>query len=254
MEKYKELIPLSDIHKKTLVNCVNDGIYRYKMCQEDYPTPTHNGNGHNLWNFINGQVNDAMPENEFSVLIRNKNSWEFVIIYEKNSHYLYLLTRDENYKSLRNQKDKRLLHYFNAFSKLNACLLGQYEIKQYQYSFFNEYLIYDDPDIINMLGADLTKMLRDFNEEIKRFVLVCFSQREDKVEKIYAEVPVYGFRTVYTELWNYVLSAEYDTMTNDKDHNIYYDDSEINISLRDEEYADEPNLEMKEVGQAQENI
>ena len=161
---------------------------------------------------------------------------------------------DENYKSLRNQKDKRLLHYFNAFSKLNACLLGQYEIKQYQYSFFNEYLIYDDPDIINMLGSDLTKMLRDFNEEIKRFVLVCFSQREDKVEKIYAEVPVYGFRTVYTELWNYVLSAEYDTMTNDKDHNIYYDDSEINISLRDEEYADEPNLEMKEVGQAQENI
>jgi hypothetical protein len=105
-----------------------------------------------------------------------------------------------------------------------------------------------------MLGSDLTKMLRDFNEEIKRFVLVCFSQREDKVEKIYAEVPVYGFRTVYTELWNYVLSAEYDTMTNDKDHNIYYDDSEINISLRDEEYADEPNLEMKEVGQAQENI
>lgn len=195
-----------------------------------------------------------MPENEFSVLITNKNSWEFVIIYEKNSHYLYLLTRDENYKSLRNQKDKRLLHYFNAFSKLNACLLGQYEIKQYQYSFFNEYLIYDDPDIINMLGSDLTKMLRDFNEEIKRFVLVCFSQREDKVEKIYAEVPVYGFRTVYTELWNYVLSAEYDTMTNDKDHNIYYDDSEINISLRDEEYADEPNLEMKEVGQAQENI
>jgi hypothetical protein len=164
------------------------------------------------------------------------------------------LTRDENYKSLRNQKDKRLLHYFNAFSKLNACLLGQYEVKQYQYSFFNEYLIYDDPDIINMLGADLTKMLRDFNEEIKRFVLVCFSQREDKVEKIYAEVPVYGFRTVYTELWNYVLGAEYDTMTNDKDHNIYYDDSEINISLRDEEYADEPNLEMKEVGQAQENI
>lgn len=68
----------------------------------------------------------------------------------------------------------RLLHYFNAFSKLNACLLGQYEVKQYQYSFFNEYLIYDD--------------------------------------------------------------------------------SEINISLRDEEYADEPNLEMKEVGQAQENI
>jgi len=254
MEKYKELIPLSDILLKTLVNCVNDGIYRYKMCQEDYPTPTHNGNGHNLWNFINGQVNDAMPENEFSVLITNKNSWEFVIIYEKNSHYLYLLTRDENYKSLRNQKDKRLLHHFNAFSKLNACLLGQYEVKQYQYSFFNEYLIYDDPDIINMLGADLTKMLRDFNEEIKRFVLVCFSQREDKVEKIYAEVPVYGFRTVYTELWNYVLSAEYDTMTNDKDHNIYYDDSEINISLRDEEYADEPNLEMKEVGQAQENI
>lgn len=130
MEKYKELIPLSDIHKKTLVNCVNDGIYRYKMCQEDYPTPTHNGNGHNLWNFINGQVNDAMPENEFSVLITNKNSWEFVIIYEKNSHYLYLLTRDENYKSLRNQKDKRLLHYFNAFSKLNACLLGQYEVKR----------------------------------------------------------------------------------------------------------------------------
>ena len=43
-------------------------------------------------------------------------------------------------------------------------------------------------------------------------------------------------------------------MTNEKDHNIYYDDSEINISLRDEEYADEPNLEMKEVGQAQENI
>ena len=254
MEKYKELIPLSDILLKTLVNCVNDGIYRYKMCQEDYPTPTHNGNGHNLWNFINGQVNDAMPENEFSVLITNKNSWEFVIIYEKNSHYLYLLTRDENYKSLRNQKDKRLLHHFNAFSKLNACLLGQYEVKQYQYSFFNEYLIYDDPDIINMLGADLTKMLRDFNEEIKRFVLVCFSQREDKVEKIYAEVPVYGFRTVYTELWNYVLGAEYDTMTNDKDHNIYYDDSEINISLRDEEYADEPNLEMKEVGQAQENI
>ncbi len=33
MQEYKELIPLSDIHKKALANCVNDGIYRYKMCK-----------------------------------------------------------------------------------------------------------------------------------------------------------------------------------------------------------------------------
>ena len=47
---------------------------------------------------------------------------------------------------------------------------------------------------------------------------------------------------------------EYDAETDKKDHDIYYDDSEINISLRDEEYMEEPNLEIKEVGVAQENF
>ena len=254
MQKYNDPIPMPDAYKRRVVDCINDGDFRYKMCLIDYHTDTHNGSGHTLWNFINTQVIDTLPNSDYTVLQTNKNSWEFVAIFEKSSSFLYLLTRDETLKALKGHHDEKVMHYFNAFSVLNARLLAGYEVEPYQYNMFDEYSMFEDPEIVNMLGNDLSKMLRNLNEDVKRFVLVCFSQKDSKVNKIYAEVPVYGFRTVYQEPWTYVLDADYDVsldigsvVSSGVESEIeltLYDDDERIIYINDkDEILEDPSLE-----------
>ncbi|AXU30885.1 DUF5986 family protein [Clostridioides difficile] len=133
---------------------------------------TKNGIPFQFWDLLNNAIDTAFNSSNFKAYKSKRGRWRMIFIYDKNSKYLYVLMREQRYKELHNNINKReKMHYVDILTKaFNRDLKAPIE----QLSFFS--IEFDNEDKVEIY---LQKLIDSINKDgaiIEHHVLLLFNQ------------------------------------------------------------------------------
>lgn len=238
---YNKKIPLEQDKIQLIVKSFEDGEFEYNENFKEHPTVTQNGRGAAIWNNIYTQLVKNFSVPGFKTDTISRGPWELVYIFDENTKYLYTFMRENNFANLhKGCMQDRVYHYSNILSRLNGELLGIYEPQYQQMSFVDTVTIDEDTDI--KLESLLQAMVSKINDHIERYAIVLVDCKRGMVQQIECVIPIAYMNPMYREDWSEYIKAEYatesyhieETMPDDEIM-LYATNSDINLSIRDEE-------------------
>ncbi|HCQ5582471.1 TPA: hypothetical protein OLY09_003750 [Clostridioides difficile] len=155
-----------------IVQCFNKAREEIREYMGKQKLITENGLPYQFWDFLNDAIDNAFNSFAFKAYKSKRGRWRMIFIYDKNSKYLYVLMREQRYKELHNNINKReKMHYVDILTKaFNGDLKAPIE----QLSFFS--LEFDNEDKIEIY---LQKLIDSINKDgaiIEHHVLLLFNQ------------------------------------------------------------------------------
>lgn len=123
------------------------------------------------WDFINTNIDRKLPFERLESQVINRGIWDFPIVFDKITGYLYLYTREKNFKKVKKERNKRKFpHYFDAFATLNNDVV----VQKQQLELFNTDVEFEDEQIEKVLN-----LIPEYRYKINR-VLICVFHEENK--------------------------------------------------------------------------
>lgn len=214
-EYYNTQIPLEPEKVQLIIKSFEDGEYLYHENYNEHPTVTQNGKGASIWNFIHTELASNFKIPGYQTGIISRDIWDLLYVYDEKTHYLYTFMRDANFTNIqKRQKSRQLYHYSNVLSRLNAELLGTYQIPYEQMSFLD--LDGIDEKVEAKLESLFKNMVSGIEGHIERYALVLVNCRRGQVKSIECVIPIAYTNPIYREDWSEFIKAEYDT----EDYNV----------------------------------
>jgi uncharacterized protein DUF5986 len=137
----------------------------------------------------------------------NRGPWEMVMVYEKNSGFLYSIMREKRYKEIRDKIRKRKhMHYVDILVRhLNSDLISTTR----QLSFIpNISVTFEDQDKVAEAVQKLLKNLLEDDVVLKRHVLVLFEGTKFQLSSVRAVMVDSNLDIVVQEDWSKYISIE----------------------------------------------
>lgn len=130
----------------------------------------HNSKGFRIWDFIYSQALLQVDDNQCSSFIARRGPWEMVLLYEKESGYIFSLMREKRFDEIQEETVIRnKMHYLDVLAK---SFNGELEYEYEQISLFPK--AFDDEELLEEQLRNLLKNLKEDNKEIKNHVLILF--------------------------------------------------------------------------------
>lgn len=207
MAFYGEPIPLDEEYRYMLIDAIQEASYLFSEYLKEHNLPTNNGHDGVKWNFINKQVISKFNSDRFAINVTSRGIWEFILIFDKVTGFLFTLMRDKNFINLQKNADKNLYHYLNALSRYNKDLYKEYIPVYEQGDLFDEIEFeesyYDDLDKIS------EKLTRKIELCIKRYALITFTEENGQATKLRCIIPTVGMNYFALENWSEYIGAQY---------------------------------------------
>jgi hypothetical protein len=233
-------IKLSEEDKMLFTESIRNGLDKFGDYKIEHPTVTRIGYTGTQWDYINTECSDALPKSKFDISVCSRGVWELILIYDKESKYLYTLMKDKRFEDLKKQLKKDKVHYLEAITKLNVKF---WEESQEQGSFF--------ADISEIKSEKIEKtieqMLKDINEDIEAHILVTFTERQNELFSISASIVTPTLNIIYAEKWNEYIQPKYDIVINNKiiEDLLNVEEEDINLPLKEIEKLNNINIKLK---------
>jgi hypothetical protein len=190
-----------------MVQSVQDGLKKYSnQYRNEFNTKTNNGRHFITWDFINTEL-DVLPEYKFETIVSKRGMWELVLIYDKETKWLYTLMKDKRLKQLQQSVKKDGIHYLEALASLNADLN---DLEYEQLSMF-ELTSEDRKDCIN---KTLDEMIHTLKSDVERYALITFADINYEITSISAYIMTEQLEIVSKENWEEYIQAEFDLVIN----------------------------------------
>lgn len=214
---------LNEESVRNIIKCINYGELQYKEHVKEEGFITHNGKYHEIWNYIFKNVNNSFKDYPYKCYKINRgNLWEFVAVYNEEEHILYVIMKEDRFKNIENADEE--YHYIRILNYLNNHMQTK---KIDQISFLQ-----DDKDKEDYIKDDLQRMLGDISGEVKACVDILFSERDNKVTKIYGNICDYNFRLIKSYCWNQYIQADINEII-DTDEEYIVENPPIELIIRD---------------------
>ncbi|HBF4081953.1 TPA: hypothetical protein KOG56_002682 [Clostridioides difficile] len=155
-----------------IVQCFNKAREEIREYTGKQNLITKNGVPFQFWDLLNNAIDTAFNSSNFKAYKSKRGRWRMIFIYDKNSKYLYGLMREQRYKELHNNVNKReKMHYVDILTKVfNGDLKAPIE----QLSFFS--IEFDNEDKIEIYLQKLIDSIKKDGAIIEHHVLLLFNQ------------------------------------------------------------------------------
>lgn len=231
MTKSNFIIPMIDKHKTLLIQAIMDAIKKDII---DFRMENHLETFISIhllkWDFINKNIIRAIRklslENYQCVIIKRGSLWEQVLIYDKETGFLYTLMNEKRFFQLSVRPSKQSVHYLDGLAFINSDLEPiesgeQLSLFEFDNSAWNEKVNNVLKSMVHMLG------------EIKRFVLITFKTEKGEVTSVNTYMPTADLGIAYSENWDEFITADFSVALTREDFIQNEQEEEIIIDLQD---------------------
>jgi hypothetical protein len=230
MGDYGSTIPLNNSYKSSIIQAISDGIKKdVSDFKAENVLETYNGINFLKWDFINTNIIKTLKNNnKFQCLKYQRGpSWVLVLIYDKETNYLYCLMSKQQFNLLKD-KERDHLHYIDALALINKGLKAK--IKKYkQIKLFN----IEDKTIKN---ADKKSLLSDIlqriNGKVMKFAIITYLSEKREITSVSAYMLTTALEIGHEENWNELITVDYNNSPIIEDNINKDDEEEINMKLR----------------------
>lgn len=220
-------IPLSGHYKGSIVRAIFEAHKKdLPDFYGEYDLETFNCRHFLKWDFTNTNIIRSFLGKRFHCIKVKRGSWRFVLIYDKETKFLYSLMKEKRFIELQDKTKLGKIHYLYALASINKELKRKIE----QLSLFT----IDNNQLQNDLKNVLHEMIQNIDGEINNYVLISFSTEKHELVSVSAYIPTAGLDIAYKESWNEFIPADFDTLSDYTDNINQSDEDEINIALREE--------------------
>lgn len=201
---YQASFTISPKVREVVVRSISDAVG--DLIKEDVKRNrlrTHNSDGRRIWDFLNTELCESFDSPDCMAYIAQRGPWEMVMVYERESKYLFTFMREARFATIRkNTPKRRRMHYLDMFTRhLNKDLLapvGQMAM------FSKEFL--DQEDLQELVSKLLLALQRD-GVLIERHILVLFESQNHQLTSIRAVMLDSNLDIVAEEDWGSQITA-----------------------------------------------
>lgn len=224
--KKEVIIELEAIWKTTILDAMQVGVEVANGIFRQQKMATKNGKSIFVWNLINTEVKRALPKERFEVIVSKRGVWEFVLVLDIKSGYLYSFMKGDRFETVRKNYEKnKKLHYLEVLCGINTPYLSE---------------TYEQLDFLNVANEQaeekdeiLEKMLMQLKNEVKKHILVTFEISKDKIIAARANVVSENLQIMETEQWQQYITPSYDAMISHiAEEDLQIEEEEIPVLLK----------------------
>ena len=196
----------SSVVVECIYNAIGDGI------KEDialHKLRTHNSIPSRIWDLINTNICERLNTYDCTTTTPKRGPWEIVVIFEKETEYIYTIMREKRFRELKKSIPKRnRMHYIDLFAHhLNPDLLapvGQTTMIPVRF---------DDED---KLMESIQRILAGFSEEareIKRHALILFESSNYDLTSVRVAIVDTNLDIVAEQDWSKYIPVQESSIT-----------------------------------------
>lgn len=230
----KITINLNGEDKLIIVQAIQNGLDKFKEHKITNKTITNMGSTGTKWDMINSECNDALSKLRFDVVICKRGIWELVLIYDKETKYLYTLMKDKRFEELSKVVSNDKVHYLEALTTVNINASEET---------YEQVLLIEDftKDKEEKIEKTVEKLFKNINGKIERHVLITFTDKNFELYSISASIITPSLQVLLKEDWSQYIQPKYDLGINNSDL-LSSDEEDINLTLKtmsdDEKFDD----------------
>lgn len=199
---------ISENEVKLIIESINYSKEQYKNHVKREKLVTQNGKYHEIWNYIFTNIENSFNEFPYkSYKISRGSLWAFVAIHDHKNSILYVIMKENTFKTIKKSKDKDL-HYIKILNLINPFR----KKKNKQLSLFPE-----DKSKEEYIKNDLEQMLKDIDGKVKVCVDILFSEKQNKVTSISGNIFDYDLDEIKSYCWNKFITADINEITDTDD-------------------------------------
>lgn len=199
-------IEIDSKYKALIVNAIQESLKRYYIqYKSEYKTKTNNGRHTITWDFINSGIDLELPKDRFEIIDCKRGIWELILIYDKQTKWLFSLMKDKRFSQLRKQVRKNKVHYLEALGSINN------ELNTYLDQQITLFELQSDERLENIENT-VSSMLSMLKNEVIRYCLISFTNSYEEITSISASIFNYNLSIQYEESWNDYVSVDFNTI------------------------------------------
>jgi hypothetical protein len=205
-------IDLNPEYKKSIVESIQEGLTKYSVnYKEEFKTKTNNGKHFVIWDFINTEINNEMPEHRFEIIVSVRGIWQLILIQDKSTRCLYSIMKEKRFKQLQHRVKKDKVHYLDVLTSINSDLKKH---SNAQITMFK--LVCEERQ--EYIEKTLEDMLHKLKAEVERYVLISFSDKNNEITSVGAYIVTDTLDVVYQENWEEYVHIGYDSVIGSLEH------------------------------------
>ncbi len=185
---------VDDIH-----DAVGDGI------KEDiHKLKTYNSRASRIWDLINTNLLNSFDTIDCMSYDSMRGPWQMVMIYEKETGFLFTFMREKRFVELQNGTvTRKNMHYIDMLTRhLNSDLISEtYQLRLFPISYNDEELLGEKINI-------LLKKLKEDGAVLNRYVNVLFDSSNYQLNSIRATMIDSYLNIVYEQDWTEFINAQ----------------------------------------------
>lgn len=164
---------------------------------------TRNYENGGSWDTRFKRIADTALEHGLVVLQRKRGMWEFVVVLNIETGFLYVFSKEKNFDIVRKKFGKNKIHYFHAFVSINSNPVDLDDMQQELFPRFPEE--YEQKRI-----EEVRKILGEEYPLVNRIVFVIGKEEDKKIVNVEAKLYNRYFELIDMEDWTkYIPSDQY---------------------------------------------
>lgn len=207
-KQYDAPIPFEKGFPQRVAKSIEMGHFLFMEHQREENFNTSNGADSYIWNYYNREITKELPADRYQIIPVQRGRWQFLLIYDRLTSYLYTLMRKKRLSTLRTNANSELFHYTNALARLNSSLSNDFYLDNEQMqidSFDTGYT----KEMQETLDEILRSMVEKLDGNVEKYVLVTFEMEHGAVKSMNAIVPAVGMMSYREEDWTDYLEASF---------------------------------------------
>jgi len=231
MEKNNLSIPMADKYKTVIIDAIRNASKKDIMeFRIERKLETFNSVHFLKWDFINTNIIRTLSTSQFQCeKIKRGPLWELVLIYDKETQYLYATMQEKRFHQLSERVYKETVHYIDALCSINNDLEADEELNPAK----QLHLFESETDDWNaQVEYELKSMVHMLEGEVKRFILLTFSTDKGEITSVNAIMPNAELEIAYEENWNEFITADF-SVAFESQGAITEQEEEIFVGLRE---------------------
>ncbi|MBL5794170.1 DUF5986 family protein [Heyndrickxia sporothermodurans] len=164
---------------------------------------TRNFENGGSWDTRFGRITKSALEHGLVVLQRKRGTWEFVVVLNTETGFLYVFSKEKNFDIVQKKFGKNKIHYFHAFVSINSGPVDLDDLQQELFPRFPEE--YEQKRI-----EEVRKILGEEYPHVNRIVFVIGKEESKRIVNVEAKLYNRYFELVDMEDWSkYIPSDQY---------------------------------------------
>lgn len=202
-----EILSQKDV--KLIVRSINYSKQQYNQWNDERNLGFENGKYLDRWNYIFANIRESFGRKPFITYhISRGKLWEFIVIYNIETKFMYLVLKEDTFKQIKGRKDNPY-HYVRVFNSKN------FELQREAVQRINLFSGFEDVSD-EYINEDLERMICEIKNEVKGCINILFKENSDGVYRISGNLANYDLSIFKTYDLSKFITAGIDDIVDTK--------------------------------------